>query len=146
MWIADIAALVANHPELPWAKARRVALEVGAEGMLRVALQVASSVLGVEVPAFFATELQRDPTAASLSRQIQSWLPYAGAAPPALPRRARFRAQMAGGGLQGAVYLARLSLSPTQEDWVEGNEERRSWLWDALRRPLRLFRKYGSNN
>jgi len=37
----------------------------------------------------------------------------------------------------------RLSLSPTEEDWVEGAEYRRSWLWDAVRRPLRLLRKYG---
>jgi len=26
---------------------------------------------------------------------------------------------------------------------VEGAEYRRSWLWDAVRRPLRLLRKYG---
>lgn len=50
---------------------------------------------------------------------------------------------MAGGGLAGAQYLLRLSLSPTEEDWVEGAEYRRSWLWDAVRRPLRLLRKYG---
>ncbi len=52
--------------------------------------------------------------------------------------------KMAGGGLTGAAYLMRLSLSPTEEDWEEGAEERRSWLWDAVRRPLRLLRKYGS--
>jgi len=39
----------------------------------------------------------------------------------------------------------RLSFSPTQEDWTKGAEERRLWLWDAVRRPFRLFRKYGSN-
>jgi hypothetical protein len=52
---------------------------------------------------------------------------------------------MAGGGLTGAGYLMRLSFSPTQEDWMKGAEERRSWLWDVVRRPFRLFRKYGSN-
>jgi len=55
------------------------------------------------------------------------------------------RLRMAGGGLTGAGYLMRLSFSPTQEDWMKGAEERRSWLWDAVRRPFRLFRKYGSN-
>jgi hypothetical protein len=33
----------------------------------------------------------------------------------------------------------------TQEDWDQGAEERSSWLWDAARRPFRLFRKYGSH-
>jgi hypothetical protein len=56
-----------------------------------------------------------------------------------------FPMDMTGGGLIGAAYLARLSLSPTLEDWAEGAGERRSWLRDAVRRPLRLFRKYGSN-
>jgi hypothetical protein len=54
-----------------------------------------------------------------------------------------FRMDMAGVGIAGAGYLLRLSLSPTEEDWEEGSEERRSWLWDAVRRPFRLIRKYG---
>jgi hypothetical protein len=33
----------------------------------------------------------------------------------------------------------RLSLSPTQEDWAKGAEERRSWFWDAVRRRFRFF-------
>lgn len=145
MWIADIAALVAKHAELQWDKAQRAAAEVGAQRMLRVAVQLAASVLRVKVPVAFTTELEKDRGVVPLCRQIESWLPYAGAAPPRLPRRAMFRVDMAGGGLIGAAYLARLSLFPTQEDWAEGAEERRSWLRDAVRRPLRLFRKYGSN-
>jgi len=35
-------------------------------------------------------------------------------------------------------YLLRLSLSPTEEIG-EGAEYRRSWLWDAVRRPLRCY-------
>lgn len=58
-----------------------------------------------------------------------------------LLERAMFRMNMAGGGIAG--YLLRLSLSPTEEDWEKGSEERRSWLWDAVRRPFRLIRKYG---
>ena len=96
-------------------------------------------------PRRLPVEIREDRAVASLCRQIQTWLPYAGAAPPPLPRRALFRLQMAGGGLTGTAYLLRLSLSPTQEDWTEGKEDRRFWLWDALRRPFRLFRKYGSN-
>lgn len=91
-----------------------------------------------------AEEIKKDRATESLGHRFETWFPYAGAEPPALPRRAMFRVDMAGGGLTGAIFLARLSLSPTEEDWPEGAEERRSWLWDAVR-PVRLFGKYGSN-
>lgn len=41
MWAADIAAMVARHPELDWAMARQAAKDVGAERMLYVALALA---------------------------------------------------------------------------------------------------------
>jgi hypothetical protein len=113
--------------------------------MLRVAVRLAALVLGSKVPSAFCGEIENDRATESLCHRIQTWLPYAGTEPPPLLRRALFRLDMAGGGLKGAAFLARVSLSPTQEDWMEGPEERKSWLWDALRRPIRLFRKYGSN-
>jgi hypothetical protein len=145
MWVSDIAAVVAKHPELDWAKTREAAAEVGAERMLRLGIQLGALVLRIKLPSALAEEIAKDRISGSLCRRIQTWLPYAGAAPPSLPRRALFRMEMAGGGLSGAAYLLRLSLSPTQEDWVKGTEVRKSWLWEALRRPFRLFRKYGSN-
>lgn len=145
MWVSDVAAVVAKHPEMDWEKARRAAAEVGAERMLCVGLLLAELVCGVKSPAAMDEEIRKDRACEDLCQQIQSWLPYAGFTPPSLSRRALFRLKMAGGGATGAAYLTRLSLSPTQEDWVQGTEERRSWLWDAVRRPLRLFRKYGSN-
>jgi hypothetical protein len=50
---------------------------------------------------------------------------------------------MHGGLVSAPAYLVRLSLSPTEEDWKGGPEEKRHWLLDALRRPFRLARKYG---
>jgi hypothetical protein len=145
MWVADIAAIVARHPEMNWDMVRSSATEVGAGRMLRVALRLAALVLGVKVPVAFADDTRSDQATESLCRRIQAWLPYAGVKPPALAKRAMFRVDIAGGGLAGAIFLARLSLSPTQDDWAEGAGKRRSWVWDAVRRPLRLFRKYGSN-
>ena len=144
-WVADIAAIVARHPELDWKKARQAAADVGAERMLRVALQLAETVLGQSLPAEMADEVREDATARKLCGQVQVWLPYAGYAPPALKERALFRIRMRGGGLAGAAYLLRLSLSPTEEDWVEGDEERRSWVLDAIQRPWRLLKKYRSD-
>jgi hypothetical protein len=145
MWVSDIAAIVAAHPEIDWAKAKTAAVEVGARRMLHVGVQLASMTLGIELPAALAREIQQDKSSKELCLRIQTWLPYSGGTPPSLPQRAIFRLEMAGGGIPGALYLLRLSLSPTQEDWSEGAEERHSWFWEAARRPFRLFRKYGSN-
>lgn len=145
MWVSDVAAVVARHPEINWDIAERSAAHVGADRMLRAGVLLGSMLLHVPLPSAIAHKIQRDQVAQSLCRRIQKWLPFAGAAPPALPKRALFRLQMAGGGVTGLAYLARLSLSPTQEDWEKGAEERSSWLWDAARRPFRLFRKYGSD-
>jgi hypothetical protein len=146
MWVADVAAIVSSHPEIDWAKTKQVAAEVGAERMLRVGIQLAAMVLGTTIPTALAGEIRSDRTSELLCRHIQTWLPFAGAAPPPLASRALFRLRMAGGGLAGVAYLLRLSLSPTEEDWIEGEEHRRSWFWDALHRPFRLFRKYNSSN
>jgi hypothetical protein len=143
IWVADVSALAARHPEMDWHKARQAARDVGAERMLHVGLQLGVSVFGVPPPPEMAAELALDSAARRLCRQVVRWLPQAGFAPPSLQERAFFRVRMAGGGFAGTRYLLRLSLSPTEEDWVEGAEDRRSWFWDALRRPLRLLRKYG---
>jgi hypothetical protein len=36
-----------------------------------------------------------------------------------------------------------LSLSPTEEDWAEGKDEPGSRIWESIKRPFRLMRKYG---
>jgi hypothetical protein len=143
MWVADVAALVSGHPEIDWVKTQQAAQDVGAERMLLVGIHLGSTLLGVELPETMTARLSQDPAVPALCQQISRWLPLAGYASPALLERARFRMKMAGGGFAGAAYLSRLSLSPTEEDWVEGAEERRFWLWDAIRRPFRLIRKYG---
>ncbi|HEY2118332.1 MAG TPA: nucleotidyltransferase family protein [Candidatus Acidoferrum sp.] len=145
MWVADIAAIVARHPEIDWSLLRKYASDVGAERMVHVALQLTQILLNVPLPQAMEDEVKRDTTAAQLCKQVIRWLPSAGYAPPELRERAIFRMRMRGGHLAGAAYLLRLSFSPTEEDWVEGHEENRSWFLDAVQRPLRLLRKYRSH-
>jgi hypothetical protein len=143
MWIADIALIVGRNRELSWDNVFKAAEEVGAERMLCVGVWLAKQLLGANLPAEVQERVSRDPEVQPLCAQIIGWLPMAGLAPPSLRERALFRMRMAGGGVAGAAYLSRLSLAPTEEDWVEGQEHKRSWVWDAVRRPFRLFRKYG---
>jgi asparagine synthetase B (glutamine-hydrolysing) len=46
---------------------------------------------------------------------------------------------------RGAAHLLRLSVSRTEEDWAEGKEEHGSRVWEAIKRPVRLMRKYGQD-
>jgi hypothetical protein len=145
MWPADIAAIVARHPEIDWEGVRRAARDAGAERMVHVGLLLAESLLGVPVPAEMTANTNADSAARELARQVEGWLPSAGYKPPPLRQRAIFRQKMGGGGMRGAAYLVRLSFSPTDEDWAEGSAARGSRVWEAIKRPFRLLRKYGQD-
>jgi hypothetical protein len=49
---------------------------------------------------------------------------------------------MRGGFFAGPAYLLRLSLAPTEEDWIAGEAHNRSVLMDAIGRPFRLVKKH----
>jgi hypothetical protein len=145
MWVSDVAAITAKDPEVDWLRTRRFASEVGAERMLRVGILLPTMLFGTDLPGGVAEDIRRDGQAESLCAEIQEWLPYASYRPPSLRKQALYRMRMAGGGLAGALYLLRLSLSPAEEDWEERAEQQSSWFWEAVRRPFRLIRKYGSD-
>jgi hypothetical protein len=142
MWIADVAAMVTRQKNLNWKRAMAAARETGAERMLHVGLRLATDILHARIPEEVAVAVRGDAGAARLAAKIKKWLPAAGYAPPGLAGRAAFRMRMRGGLIAGPAYLMRLTLSPTEEDWVEGEEEKRSWMLDGLKRPLRLLSKY----
>ena len=146
MWIADVAALVTRQTSIDWQRVADSAQAVGAERMLHTGLRLASDLLRAQLPEKVQATVEADVPAARLAKQSGNWLPAAGYAPPGLFERAAFRLRMHGGFLSAPAYLLRLSLSPTEEDWTEGAEDSRSWIPDALRRPLRLLRKYGRAN
>jgi hypothetical protein len=142
MWIADVSALVSKQA-IDWDRVLSAAREVQAERMLHIGLLLATNVLSAKLPVQVADELRSDAAAESVARQIAGRLPVVDAEPFGLLGRARFRIQMRGAFLPGMAYLLKLSLSPTEEDWVAGAEEKRPRLLDAISRPFRLARKYG---
>jgi hypothetical protein len=144
MWIADVAALVSRQP-IDWNRAIDLAREVQAERMLHIGLLLGLNVAGANLPTTIANKINSDKPAVKIAAQIKQRLIATGAPVLSLPRRAAFRMKMRGGLLSGAAYLLRLSLSPTEEDWLEGSEGKRSGTLDAVGRPFRLARKYGRN-
>lgn len=142
IYVADVAAFVCQQ-HLDWDRAMSAAQEVGAQRMLYAGLGLAAAVLQTPLPEKIAPLVRSDQAVALLTRQISRWLPAAGSAPPGILERALFRMRMRGGILSGLAYLLRLSVSPTEEDWVAGEESKRHWFLDALGRPFRLARKYG---
>jgi hypothetical protein len=132
---------VHRHPELDWTRVRQSAVDVGAERMVRVALLLAERLLRVAVPAEMKREVTADAASLAIVKKIETWLPFAGQRPPALIERALFRFRMRGQMLGGARYLTRLSLSPTEEDWLDA-ESKNGRLRESLSRPFRLAKKY----
>ncbi len=143
MWIADVAAMASGGTKLDWSMVKKSAGAVGAGRMVNVALRLVENLLHTEIPGEMRDSVEKDKAAMRICERINEWLPQAGFAPPGLLQRAAFRMKMRGGLIAGPAYLLRLSLSPTEEDWVEGAETKRSWFGDALSRPYRLLKKYG---
>src|SRR5712675_1153995 len=141
MWIADVAALITRQP-LDWDRALAVAIEVGAQRILRLGLRLAADLLGAELPAHLKAAVQSDRTVAKLAAQIESRLAHRELHEIGIFQRAAFRVRMRGGFLSGLAYLLRLSLTPTEEDWTSGKEGERRPFVDAISRPLRLARKH----
>jgi hypothetical protein len=142
MWIADVAALVSRQP-VDWEATRLAVREVRAERMLRVGLLLARNVTGASLPAEVLHEIVSDAPAVRIAARIARRLPVVDDEPFGLLERAAFRIRMRGGFPPGVAYLWRLSVSPTEEDWVAGAEEKRAGMLDAISRPFRLARKYG---
>ena len=142
--VADVAAFIDRQTTLDWGRAFATARSVGAQRMLHTGLLLASKLLGAALPQNVQARLQSDRSASQLAAKIASWLPSAGQALPGLFSRALYRVRMRGSIVSGLGYLLRLTFSPTQEDWLAGAEKNHDGRFAALRRPVRLAKKYRS--
>jgi hypothetical protein len=140
--VADVAALVARQTSLNWERGFARARSVGAERMLDTGLLLAGNLLGAVLPQNVQARLQLDRSTSRLAAKIATWLPSGGEAPPGLFARALYRMRMRGSVVSGLGYLLRLTFSPTQEDWSPGVENKHDGRFAALRRPVRLAKKY----
>ena len=140
--VADVAAFVARQSGLHWERSSVTARDVGAERMLDTGLLLAGDLLGAALPQDVQARLQSDGSALRLAAKIATWLPSGGRAAPGLFVRALYRMRMRGSVVSGLGYLLRLTFSPTQEDWSPGADNKHDGRFAALRRPVRLAKKY----
>jgi hypothetical protein len=140
--VADVAAFIARQTGLNWERSFADARTVGAERMLHTGLLLASDLLGAALPQHVRARLQSDRSAGQLAAKITTWLPSAGQTPSGLFARALYRVRIRGSVVAGLGYLLRLTFSPTQEDWPAGVEKKHDGRFAALRRPIRLAKKY----
>ena len=136
-WIADIAELVRKHRDEGWNAIITTAQQAGAERMVRLGLGLAGDLLDAPLPDAAREWLAVDSATLRAAEQISRRI-FGEGPPRGVLQRFRFRARMAPGALGGLSYAARLTLSPTEEDWNQGNG-----FSQRARRVLRLARKYG---
>lgn len=141
MWIADVAALISSQ-SVDWDRALFLAREVGALRIVRLGLYLASDLPGAELPPQIEASMRSDRAVAKLAAQIESRLALCNPREIGILQRAAFRVQMRSGLLPGLAFLLRLTLSPTEEDWMPGKEGNRLAFLEAISRPLRLAKKH----
>jgi hypothetical protein len=140
--IADVAAFVSRQAALNWERSFATARAVGAERMLHTGLLLAGNLLGGTPKQNVWARLKSVRAASQLASKLATWLPCGGQASPGLFSRALYRVRMRGSVISGLGYLLRLTFSPTQEDWSAGVENKHDGRFAALRRPVRLAKKY----
>jgi hypothetical protein len=143
-WICDIAELVRAHPDLDWPGCLAEARARGVERIVLVALFLAEDLLGAVLPAEVAGRVRRDRAVAALGRRVAGWL-AAGAVPTQRSRAGlRFATAVRERVADRVRYAARLTLTPTIDDWA--GVRLPAWLFflHYPLRPLRLAVKYGT--
>ncbi|HEY8714840.1 MAG TPA: nucleotidyltransferase family protein [Candidatus Acidoferrum sp.] len=116
-FVADVSGLLEQQKNLDLQRSLVVARQIGAERMLGSGLLLARDLLRAPIPPTISTKVSADKPVVALASQIARRLPSGSAGSVGLLSRARYRVAMSGGGLAGMAHLARLLVSPTQEDW-----------------------------
>jgi hypothetical protein len=69
-WICDVAELLRADPQLPWQRIERQAHKLRSSRMLLLALCLAHSLLGVDLPEAMAARIEADPVVCRLAEQV----------------------------------------------------------------------------
>lgn len=138
-WIADIAWLAAL-PRFNFVEALITARQLHAEKMTLTGLALASALLDAKLPPDLAREISSNRDVQQLALESALELLHPNRSRANVAQRAAFRIRSAPTRREGLKHLLRLATSPTEEDRAASST---SELSSALKRPLRLAKKYG---
>src|SRR5580693_7897291 len=142
-WIADVNELVQSHPALDWDRVLQFARPLQATRMLNLGLALASSVLGLLLPAEVKARVQVDRVAGEVASEVRERLMSRPFRTLDAAGRFHFRRRMLVEKLAGWRYAMRLAVVPSEDDWqMVRLPGALAPLYIALR-PLRLLQKYG---
>jgi hypothetical protein len=142
-WIADVNELVQSHPALDWDRVLQFAQPLQATRMLNLGLALASTVLGLLLPAEVKARVQVDRVAGEVASEVRERLMSRPFRTLDAAGRFHFRRRMLVEKLSGWRYAMRLAVVPSEDDWqMVRLPGALAPLYIALR-PLRLLQKYG---
>ncbi|HLW44377.1 MAG TPA: nucleotidyltransferase family protein [Candidatus Acidoferrales bacterium] len=143
VWVADIAELVKQSPNIDWEKLREDAHKLKVNRMLNLSLSLAREILDLKLPPEIVNQIESDATVKRLTRRFVLHPVNGEAIPAGIFQRSLYRIRMVEGLWNGLRYWARLTMSPAEEDWAMTDIPRRLSGSYALLRPFRLWKKYG---
>lgn len=139
LWVADIAWLIHSTPLFNWEAATQCADRFRSRRMMLTGAALASDLLGANLPGSIQAQIRSNSVVQKLIAESCREL-FAGHSAAGVFDRALFRIRSVEGTVAGLRYLFRLTGSPAEDDWADGN---RGGISAAASRPLRLIRKYG---
>jgi hypothetical protein len=145
VWVADVAELLASHPQIDWLRVYAFADAVRARRMLHLGLALAHRLFPISVPDEVRSRVDADVAAVSIAAQIQQNFLRRTASPLGARATFHYRRQMVPGAFAGFRYAVRLATAPAAEDWQSMRLPRPLAPLYAALRPLRLMKKYGGS-
>ncbi len=111
--------------------------------MVHLGLLLAEDMLEAPLPEDVRPQVRADRGAKALAVQVRARYFAEDRSTPGVFERMSFRIRMRGGFVPGALYVLRLTVAPTEEDWAGAPQHGPLALLHSVLRPLRLARKYG---
>jgi hypothetical protein len=138
-WVADVARLLAAHPDLDWQRLLHLARETRCERPVLLASSLVHEVMETPVPNEILSAIQASREVQRLQAHVLHRWRYRPAESPQSTELLRFAALLARNRRDLLTHVQGLIFWPTQAEWSRGPQT-----WRTSGRILRLLRKYVS--
>ena len=140
-WIRDVAAVVANHPDIDWPDVFREAQRMGIERMLTVGLRLASDTLGCALPEDVKRKTD-DATTVSLAHGVRERLFESTETDHSAMERSLFHLKIRERLLDKLRFGFSTAIVPNSSDRLVVGLPRALTILYYVLRPLRLMHKH----